>query len=237
VDLHRSIRRCLVALAALGTLTMPLGVGGAQTGSQPNAAEITRQGNDRGAPACVSCHGPDLLGNPALGSPRLAGLSAPYLETQLDAFARGARKNTIMLPVATALSPAERHALAAYLSSLPARTASTPPDTTAARADSATVRAGEILATRGRWSSGIPACDRCHGPGGVGVGTAFPPLAGQPALYLRNQLDAWRTHTRAPGPLELMSTIAGRMSDADVSAVAAYYARQPVAPPAEGRRP
>jgi cytochrome c553 len=232
---HRSIRRRLITLGALGALAIPLGLTRAQTGSQRDAADIARQGNDRGAPACVSCHGPDLLGNPALESPRLAGLSAPYLETQLDAFANGTRKNTIMLPVATALSPAERHALAAYLSSLPARTASAPPDTTAAGADSATMRAGEILATRGRWSNGIPACDRCHGPGGVGVGTAFPPLAGQSSLYLRSQLDAWRTRTRPPGPLELMSTIARRMSDADVSAVAAYYARQPAAPPTEGR--
>jgi cytochrome c553 len=190
------------------------------------AANITRSGNGHGAPACVSCHGPRLLGNPALGSPRIAGQSAPYIAAQLQALASGARTSPIMLSVAKALSPAERDALARYLSGLSVGPDPTP-DTLAAHADSATLRAGEALATRGHWSDGLPACDRCHGPGGIGVGTTFPSLAGQPALYLMNQLDAWRRGTRPPGPLDLMSTFAKRMSQAEVDAVAAYYALQP----------
>lgn len=195
-----------------------------------SAAAITLRGNGHGAPACVSCHGPHLLGNPALGYPRLAGQSAPYVVAQLEALATGARHNVVMLPVAKALSPAERRALAAYISTLPVGRSALP-DTAAAHADSATRRLGEILAMRGRWSGDLPACDRCHGPGGVGVGTAFPPLAGQPALYIANQLRAWRQGTRPPGPLGLMSKIAGRMSAADIAAVAAYYALLPARPP------
>ncbi len=227
----------LSALVALAVLAVPVRAE-AQTASQgEGAAGITRNGNARGAPACVTCHGPRLLGNPALAAPRIAGQSRSYVAAQLEALASGARTNAVMQPVAKALSPEEREALARYLSGLSVGPDPTP-DTLAAHADSTTLRAGEVLATRGRWSDGLPACNRCHGPDGIGVGTAFPPLAGQPALYLMNQLDAWRRGTRPPGPLDLMSTIAKRMSRSDVTAVAAYYAlRPPMLAARQGSRP
>lgn len=71
----------------------------------------------------------------------------------------------------------------------------------------------------------LPACAQCHGPGGLGVGTAFPPLAGQPVAYIAGQLNGWKHGTRPPGPMALMPAIAGKLSDADIDAVAAYYAR------------
>ncbi len=216
----------LLGFVAMATLALPIRATAQTTSQTKGPAAITHRGNGRGAPACVSCHGPRLLGNPALGAPRIAGQSAPYIASQLEALASGARKSAIMLPVAKALSAAERQALATYLSRLPVEP-DPAADTLAAHADSATLRAGERLALRGRWSEGLPACNRCHGPGGIGVGTAFPPLAGQPALYLMNQLDAWKQKTRPPGPLDLMSTVATRMSRADIAAVAAYYALQP----------
>jgi thiosulfate dehydrogenase len=232
---RRAVRHCQLNVAAMLALGIPIHVALGQTGVPPDsAAAITREGNGHGAPACINCHGPHLLGNPALGYPRTAGQSAPYVVAQLEALASGARKNAVMLPIAKSLSPAEREALARYLSGLIVGPAPLP-DTVAARADSATLRAGEALATRGRWSDTLPACDRCHGPGGVGVGTAFPPLAGQPAVYLANQLEAWQQGTRPPGPLGLMSIIAARMSKNDIAATAAYYALQPPTPPTAKR--
>lgn len=82
---------------------------------------------------------------------------------------------------------------------------------------------GAWLATRGRWSSGLPACAQCHGPGGLGVGETFPPLAGQPAAYISGQLHGWKTGARPPGPMALMPVIASKLSDADIAAVADYY--------------
>jgi cytochrome c553 len=204
--------------------------------SSISAAAITAKGNGSAA-ACVSCHGPKLEGKADGGVPRLTGLSAGYLEAQLDAFAAGTRKSAIMMPVATSLSPVERDSLAAYLGRLPVAPAAPAANATGQAGRAASVRQGEILATRGRWSSDLPACDRCHGPGGVGVGTAFPPLAGQPPSYLASQLDAWKKGLRPPGPLDLMSTIAARMSESDIQAVAAYYAALPTTPtrPAGGR--
>ncbi|HKI95228.1 MAG TPA: c-type cytochrome [Gemmatimonadales bacterium] len=229
--------RRLWGLLAIVGLAVPVCVMGQTTAQDARAAAITEKGNDHGVPACVSCHGPHLLGNPALGYPRIAGQSAPYVTEQLEALASGTRKNPLMMPIAKALTPAEREALAHYLSGLPVGRAPTP-DTLAQRADSATRHAGEVLAMRGRWADTLPACDRCHGPGGIGVGTAFPPLAGQPVRYLTDQLHMWQQGTRGPGPLDLMSTIAKRMSEEDVAAVAAYYALQPPTPPtAKASRP
>lgn len=227
----------LASLATLAALAMPLALMGQAKPQGRGAAAIIRSGNGRGAPACITCHGPRLQGFPALGAPRIAGQSAPYVVAQLAALAGGARSSLVMAPVAKALSTDERRALAEYLSGLPTEPGSTP-DTVATHADSLTIHAGEVLASRGRWSEGVPACDRCHGPRGVGVGTAFPALAGQPARYLVNQLVAWRQGTRPPGPLGLMSTIARRLSRDDIAAVAAYYALESPAPAtAQGGRP
>ena len=232
-------RRGTMLAAAIAIIASMPRTGAAQaTPPQPvSAAAIVAQGNGRGAPACISCHGPQMLGNAVGGIPRVAGMAAGYLEAQLDALASGARKNAIMLPVASSLSAAERHALAEYLSKLPVPAALPAVADSAASAPPTPAQAklGELLATRGEWSRGLPGCDQCHGPGGVGVGTAFPPLAGQSSLYLTNQLDAWKQGTRPGGPLGLMSAIAQRMTDADIAAAAAYYAAQPPTPVAPGR--
>ena len=82
---------------------------------------------------------------------------------------------------------------------------------------------GAWLATRGRWADQVPACAQCHGPGGSGVGAQFPPLAGLPAAYIAEQLQAWKAGSRPPGPLALMAGVAKKLSDAEISAVAAYY--------------
>jgi cytochrome c553 len=56
------------------------------------------------------------------------------------------------------------------------------------------------------------------------VGVAFPPLAGQPAAYIESQLHGWKKGARPPGPMALMPVIVSKLSDTDISAVAAYYA-------------
>ncbi|TGN97672.1 MULTISPECIES: c-type cytochrome [unclassified Burkholderia] len=182
---------------------------------------IATRGTTTGVAACIGCHGAQGEGNAAAGFPRLAGTHAAYLSAQLAAFADGSRQNPVMQPLAKLLSPRDRDAVSAYFASLPAPPAIAASD--AASIDPANT--GAWLATRGRWSQGLPACAQCHGAGGLGVGTAFPPLAGQPAAYIAGQLNGWKRGTRAPGPMALMPMIAGKLSDADIDAVAAYYAR------------
>lgn len=68
--------------------------------------------------ACAACHGEGLMGRDQF--PRLAGQGHNYLLTQLDAFARGERKDPsgAMTAVAATLSEDDRKALAQYLAAL-----------------------------------------------------------------------------------------------------------------------
>jgi len=167
-----------------------------------DAATIVAQGNGRGAEPCMACHGTDGSGSEANGYPRLAGQNAAYLKRQLQDFAEGTRSNPLMQPSAKALSVEERQALADYFSRLPLPAALAHPEGKMPAADSV----GALLATRGDWSRGLPGCVQCHGPGGVGVGANFPPLAGQPASYIETQLKAWQSGSRHNDPLQLMQT-------------------------------
>ena len=196
----------------------------AETGEQ-----FAKSGNAAGAPACATCHGPAGQGQGAAGFPRLAGLNAGYFAAQLRGFHDGTRANPIMGPIAKLLTAADGKALADYYAALPAIDA-----TGDAAALNSTVTAGESLARNGDWKNGVPACAQCHGAAGLGVGAAFPQIAGQSVVYLSNQLQAWKAGTRKNDPMGLMHGIAVKLSAADVSAVAAYYARLPSSPTSRG---
>ncbi|RDS79032.1 cytochrome c4 [Dyella monticola] len=194
----------------------------------PDGSTIAHQGNGHGVAPCMACHGVNGEGQSAAGFPRLAGLPQAYLRKQLDDFANGTRVNATMQPVASGLSDAERDALAVYYSALPipaSAPSSAPVDDGA--------RTGQVLATRGRWSTSLPACEQCHGPGGIGVGDHFPPLLGQSAVYLSNQLHAWQQGSRHNDPLQLMQSVTSKLSDADITAISTWYAAQPVVPAQE----
>ncbi|MFC3207607.1 c-type cytochrome [Aquamicrobium soli] len=171
-----------------------------------------------GAPACASCHGTQGEGNAESGFPRLAGLNAAYLVHQLASFVDGTRKNDIMPPIAKALTPEQRQAVADFYAGQKVASA------TAEKPDAKLLARGAALAITGDWSHGVPACGQCHGPAGQGVGTAFPRLAGQGATYIENEIAAWKDGKRGNDPLHLMSGIAHKLSDDEVKAVAAYYA-------------
>jgi cytochrome c553 len=199
--------------------------------AQADGAAIAKQGSGA-APACQTCHGSVGEGQPQMGFPRLAGLGARYLQRQLDAFADGSRANAVMMPIAKALSAADRAEVSAFYAALPvtAAPAASPASaaTSSAATASASVPVGATLATRGRWSDKLPACDQCHGEGGRGVGADFPALTGQSASYLANQLTAWKSGARPPGPLGLMAVVANKLSEAELRAVAEHYAAQPI---------
>lgn len=183
------------------------------------------------APACQTCHGPAGEGVAQAGIPRLASLGAPYLQRQLAAFADGTRVSEVMMPIAKALSVADRAEVAAYYAALPvpsAQTAALPTASVSAPAETpAPVSVGATLATRGRWADKLPACEQCHGPGGRGVSPDFPALAGQSATYLSNQLTAWKNGARPPGPMGLMAVVAKKLTEAEVLAIADHYAALP----------
>lgn len=233
VDCHpaalRLARPALLLLPMLGHLTpvrvlaagaLLLAVTGAchaeASAEAAAGARIAAGGTPGGAAACAGCHGSKGEGGGAF--PHLAGTGAGYLRAQLDAFAAGTRKNPIMQPIAQALRPEQRAQVAAYYSGLPKQS------TGSDKPVKGPAETGAWLATRGRWADDLPACAQCHGPGGAGVGDSFPPLAGQPAAYIAQQLKAWREGSRPAGPLGLMQGVARKLADPEIQAVSDYYA-------------
>src|ERR1700678_2753342 len=186
--------------------------------------QIAAGRNGRNEDACSACHEAQGEGQPDAAYPRLAGLDSEYLIAQLNAFAEGSRDNEAMSPIAKALTPDERQAVAKFYAG-----SVSPKIEESHKADDKTIASGAALANRGDWSKGLPGCGQCHGPAGQGVGKTFPQLAGQSATYIINQLKAWKDGKRTNDPLHLMTGIARKLNDDQVAAVAAYYASLPVA--------
>ncbi|HJU31289.1 MAG TPA: c-type cytochrome [Hyphomicrobiaceae bacterium] len=73
-------------------------------------------------------------------------------------------------------------------------------------------------------------CGTCHGEDGNSKMEKTPSLAGQPELFLANQLILMRDKLRKS---EIMEPFIKGLSDPDVIALAAHYARLPPAPSPE----
>ncbi len=178
------------------------------------------------AAICASCHGANGMGNASAGFPPLAGLPAPYLAAQIAGFQKGTRINAVMSGVVSNLTIAQIESIAAYYAALPV-----PPTPEPTKLPGGP---GAVLAIAGDWSystAGIPACDSCHGPYGLGVGSAVPRLAGQPSAYIVAQLEAWQKGSRKGDPQGLMKRVADKLTAIQINAVAAYYAALSPNPP------
>ncbi len=64
------------------------------------------------------------------------------------------------------------------------------------------------------------ACITCHGAQGISQLPNAPNLAGQPEIYLVEQLNAYRSGKRTN---EIMSLIAKPLSDGDIADLAAWF--------------
>ena len=68
-------------------------------------------------------------------------------------------------------------------------------------------------------------CGQCHGTDGRAIdGAAVPGLAGLPASYLVEQMNAFKSGAR---PATVMHQIARGYSDAQIDQLARYFAAQP----------
>ncbi len=73
-------------------------------------------------------------------------------------------------------------------------------------------------------------CSVCHGPGGTTSSELFPQLAGEPALYLINQMKGFRDKSRADeNAKRFMWGVSSRLSDDDIQQLASFYEAQPPA--------
>jgi len=72
----------------------------------------------------------------------------------------------------------------------------------------------------------------CHGPGGNSVTSGVPSIAGQPKLFLENQLVLIREELR-PSP-QMLPVVKG-MKDAELSRLAEHFSRLPAKPTSAGK--
>ena len=169
---------------------------------------------------CVACHGAD--GNSATSAnPHLAGQVEEYIYKQLKNFKAvdgkpAARNNAIMAGMAAPLSDEDMRNAAAWFSSqkhIPAKAS-----------DESKIALGQKLWRQGDFKKGVPACAGCHGPAGAGLPAQYPKLAGQFPEYTETQLKAFRAEERGNDPEKMMRTIAAKLSDVEIKAVAEYAA-------------
>lgn len=171
--------------------------------------------------ACTTCHGVHGQGTPGSGYfPRLAGKPAAYLARQLQDFQNGLRKYAPMEYTVRHLSPAYMREIADYFSAQQVPFTRSPMPVVSA----ATIQRGEQLLGKGDPARKIPACSECHGRQLTGVEPSTPGLVGLPYDYISAQLGSWRTHTRATVAPDCMAEVAGRLSESDITAVAAALA-------------
>jgi len=167
---------------------------------------------------CAACHGPD--GNsPTAINPKLASQIPEYLQKQLSNFKsapgkKAERENPIMAGMAAGLSPEDMRDVAAYFAAQAAKPG-------AAR-NRETLALGRKIWRGGDSAKGLPACAACHGATGAGLPVQYPRLAGQYPEYIESQLKAFRAGERRNDANKMMQSIAAKMSDPEIRAVADY---------------
>jgi cytochrome c553 len=227
--IFRPLLAPLVALALIGGGAS----GAAQAQTQPTAPDTMAAR----VQACAACHGVHGEGTDNDYFPRLAGKPADYLYNQLQNFREGRRKYPPMNYLVTYLSDEYLHQIATYFSD------QRPPYPSPAKptVSADTVSHGQQLVLNGDPSRKIPACAACHGANLTGMQPAIPGLVGLHRDYISAQLGAWRSGSRHAIAPDCMQEIATRLTDDDVTAVAAWLSTQtapanPVPAPAGSRK-
>jgi cytochrome c553 len=167
----------------------------------------------RGLPACVSCHGEG--GNSTITvNPKLAAQHEGYIYKQLVNFTTADRNQPVMTIYAKMLTDEEKHNIAAFLATQKSKPG--------AAKNKDTIELGKKIYRGGIAETKVPACASCHGANGAGIPVQYPRIAGQHQDYTVAQLGLFKTDGRKNSPQ--MSTIAKRMSDDEMKAVADYIA-------------
>jgi cytochrome c553 len=201
-------------------LSLLLAVGAVQAEEKTSAQPDLAKAKQTAEQVCGACHGVD--GNSQIPTnPKLAGQHAEYLAKQLRNFKSDGgkpaeRANPVMGGMAAMLSDADVVNMAAYFSGQTLK-----PD---AAKSAASIELGQKLWRAGNIKRGIPACAACHGPAGAGLPAMFPRLGGQFSDYTEVQLKSFRAGERANDPAKMMRTIALKMTDPEIKAVADYAA-------------
>ncbi len=155
----------------------------------------------------------------------LTVLDAATFKAALKAYADGPRPSGYMQPIAVQLSDAQVDGVTGWFARLPRRISPPVP------ASNAEIALGTRVAGEGLSDRKIAACDSCHDINRATAKT-YPAIAGQNYYYLRDQLKLYRAAIRGRGgKANPMPAAAAGLSDAEIAAVAHYYAaKAPAAP-------
>lgn len=177
---------------------------------------------------CFACHGAAGISVVPI-FPNLAGQRADYLYHELLRYKSGALPDSPMTALMATLDDTDMRNLAVHYASLPANTTAAP------IADQAAFDRGATLYRDGDSARGVPPCQGCHGIDGAGLaGTmqpnqqAWPLLRHQKAAYLATRLTDYRNgKLRSHSNDFIMRSVAGRLDDAEIAALAAWLASAP----------
>ncbi len=214
------MRQLVLALATAGALCGPPALAADPTATPVRVPDTLAQ---RLQP-CMACHGAQGRASREGYLPRIAGKPADYLYQQLLHFRDGRRQNAAMARLLAQQSDAYLREMAGYFAALDLPSTAAP----ASPATAAQLLRGQGLAMQGDRQRQLPACSACHGQALTGALPAVPGLLGLPRDYLIAQLGAWQTQQRRALAPDCMALIAQRLPPADVGAVAAWLAAQPV---------
>ncbi len=156
---------------------------------------------------CLGCHGIPNYKNtyPSYRVPKLHGQSPAYIVIALQAYRNQERGHATMYAHAAGMSDQDMADVAAYLAGTPLQ----------AKPDARPV---------GTAPEAAAICVSCHGNDGIGITPEYPVLAGQHADYLQRALLDYKRGGRKNA---VMAGFVGALSEADIKALAAYYAAQP----------
>jgi cytochrome c553 len=158
------------------------------------------------ATACMGCHGIDGYRNayPSFRVPKLGGQKPDYIVAALQAYKNKTRPHPTMQAQAASLSDQDMQDIAAFVVS---------------EGEPAT---GAAVASPAKEKAAV--CAACHGEAGISASPTWPNLAGQHLDYLVYSINEYRNKRRQD---PVMQGQVLTLTDADVRALAAYYAAQP----------
>jgi cytochrome c553 len=163
--------------------------------------------------ACAGCHGEDGNAQAPI-FPKLAGQHASYVERQLAEFKSQKRVEPTMNAMASSLSEADIADIGAWYARQKIK-----PEQVEKNA------LGERIFRLGLADKSVPACSGCHSPTGAGNRDAgYPALAAQYAAYIGKTLNDYKSGERTNDPNAIMRTIAKRLSEQEIDAVANFVA-------------
>ncbi|MDO8533592.1 MAG: c-type cytochrome [Xanthobacteraceae bacterium] len=163
--------------------------------------------------SCAGCHGTNGIST-TQGVPHLAGQRPAYLYLELKAYQSGARGDTAMNNAVKFLSDDALVKVAAYFASLDPVQSPATSGAKVAPAKPDPVQAGKSAAA---------GCAGCHGEAGVSKVPGMPSLVGLDPKYLVAAMKAYKSGQRKH---DMMKSLLGAVSDADMNNIALYYALQ-----------